>query len=275
MSRKKKRSPLPRLSPGFSLVDSHCHLDMSPLSENLEQVLTRAEEAAVSTIITIGIDEKSSRAVCQLAADHAGVYAAVGIHPHYAAQESADLCCRMENLCKQDKVVAYGEIGLDCYRNYAPLETQISCFRWQLALARHRNLPVIIHDREAHQLVHDILMDEGPFPAGGIIHCFSGNSAWAEKFLDLGFHLSIPGVVTFKKAEELHEATALIPLERLLVETDGPFLAPEPWRGKPNEPAYLLYTAAKIAQIKGISLEEVAQATSANIARLLNIETIP
>jgi len=272
MSRRKKRPPLPQLSPGLWLADSHCHLDMEPLSQDLPEVLRRAREARIGAIISVGIDGPSSQAASNLALQHQEIYAAVGIHPHHACDYSPALAQQFAKLTDLPKVVAYGEIGIDCYKNYAPLARQIACFRWQLILAQEQKLPVIIHDREAHQEVYDILKEIGPFPNGGIIHCFSGDEKWAEFFLDLGFHLSIPGVVTFAKAETLQKAAAMIPLDRLLVETDGPFLAPEPWRGKTNEPAFTLYTAAKIAELKQLSLDEIAQATSDNLAKLLAIE---
>lgn len=272
MSRKKKRAPLPTLSPGHWLADSHCHLDMSPLAPDLPAILSRARAAQLGAIITIGIDIPSSQAAITLAQKHHDVYAAVGIHPHHAEDYNPQLDQQLTEMASQPKVVAYGEIGIDCDKNYVPLETQIKCCRWQLELAQKLHLPVIIHDRQAHQLIYDILQELGPFTAGGIIHCFSGDTAWAEKFLNLDFHLSIPGIVTFPKAVELQETAAMIPLDRLLIETDAPFLTPAPWRGKSNEPAFTLYTAAKIAELKNISIDEIAQATSANLATLLAIE---
>lgn len=270
--KKKKRAPLPQLAPGSTVVDSHCHLDMAAYSDDLPEVLARARRAGIGAIITIGIDQQSSRAAIDLAQGQADIHAAVGIHPHHAAGLGSADKGTMANLARQDGVVAYGEIGIDCFKDYAPLDEQVAAMRWQLELARELDLPVIIHDREAHRQILDILQELGPFPAGGVIHCFSGDARVAEKFLALGFHLSIPGVVTFNKAEELQEAATMIPLDRLLVETDGPFLAPEPWRGKRNEPAYTLYTAEKIAQLKGVSLDEIARATSRNACRLFKIE---
>ncbi len=272
MSRKKKRRPLPSISPDHWLVDSHCHLDMTAYNEDLPDVLGRAKSAGIAAIITIGIDPPSSQAAVSLAQNHTDLYAAVGIHPHHAEGVSEQIKKEMRHLAGQNKVIAYGEIGIDCFKDYAPLADQISCMRWQLELAQELELPVIIHDRDAHQLILDILIEMGPFPAGGVIHCFSGDAQIAEKFLECGFYLSIPGVVTFKKAVELQEAATMIPLNRLLVETDGPFLAPEPWRGKRNEPAYTLYTAEKIAELKNISLDDIAEATSHNIEKLFRIE---
>lgn len=268
----KKRPPLPLLAPDLQLVDSHCHLDMAAYGEECQAVLARALAAGVKTIFTIGIDLESSRAAAALAARHAPVYAAVGIHPHHSEEAGPEAYAALTALADQAKVVGYGEIGIDLFKEYAPVAVQTRVFREQLDLARSLGLPVIIHDRDAHDVILSILREDGPWPNGGVIHCFSGDSQVARRFLDLGFHLSIPGVVTFSKAIELQEAAAFIPLDRLLVETDGPFLAPEPWRGKRNEPAYTLYTAEKIAQLKGISLDHVARQTTANIAALFKID---
>lgn len=271
MSKKKKRSPLPVLSPGVELVDSHCHLDMAAYDDDCQEVIARAKDAGVKTIFAIGIDLESSRAAAELASCHDNIYASIGIHPHHA-QEAGDEAYRVfSELASQPKVVGSGEIGIDLFKDYAPVDIQTKVFKEQLELAKNLELPVIIHDRDAHDLILEILQESGPYPAGGVIHCFSGDKDVARRFLDFGFYLSIPGVVTFKKAIELQEAAAFIPLNKMLVETDGPYLAPEPWRGKRNEPAYTLYTAEKIAQLKGISLDEVARQTTENIASLFAI----
>ena len=244
---------------------------MAAYGDDCPEVMARATAAGVKTIFTIGIDLESSRAAAELAAHHDHVYACVGIHPHHAREAGAETYAALAKLAAQPKVIGYGEIGIDLFKDYAPVDIQTTVFTEQLALAKRVELPVIIHDRDAHDTILEILQRSGPFPAGGLIHCFSGNREVARKFLDLGFYLSIPGVVTFKTATEIQEAAAFIPLERMVVETDGPFLAPEPWRGKRNEPAYTLYTAEKIAQLKGISLDEVARQTSKNIAALFKI----
>ncbi len=268
---KKKRRPLPLLSPDVALVDSHCHLDMTAYDDDCQEVIARAQEAGVKTIFTIGIDLESSQAAADLAARHDNIYASVGIHPHHAQEAGDQAYEALAKLASQPKVVAYGEIGIDLFKDYAPVAVQTQVFREQLEVAKKLGLPVIIHDRDAHDIILDILQESGPYLAGGVIHCFSGDKDVARRFLDLGFYLSIPGVVTFKKALELQEAAAFIPLDKMLVETDGPFLAPEPWRGKRNEPAYTLYTAEKIAQLKGISLDEVARQTTRNSAALFAI----
>ncbi len=271
MSKTKKRKPLPLLSARLQLIDSHCHLDMAAYGDDCQEVIARARAAGVKTILTIGIDLESSQAAAELAARHENIYACVGIHPHHAQEAGPKAYAALAKLAAQPKVIGYGEIGIDLFKDYAPVDVQTLVFKKQLELAQELGLPVIIHDRDAHDTILQTLQESGPYPARGVIHCFSGDKDVARKFLDLGFYLSIPGVVTFKKATELQEAAAFIPLDRMLVETDGPFLAPEPWRGKRNEPAYTLYTAEKIAHLKGISLDEVARQTSKNIATLFNI----
>ncbi len=247
---------------------------MTAYDDDYAEVIARSTEAGVKTIFTIGIDLESSRAAAKLAAHHENIYATVGIHPHHAREAGAEAYAALAQLASQPKVIGYGEIGIDLFKDYAPVDIQTKVFKEQLALAKELELPVIIHDRDAHDSIVRILQESGPYPAGGVIHCFSGDREVARQFLDLGFHLSIPGVVTFKKAFELQEAAAHIPLDRMLVETDGPFLAPEPWRGKRNEPAYTLFTAEKIAQLKGISLDEVARQTTNNIAALFKIKVV-
>ncbi|MFP3983909.1 MAG: TatD family hydrolase [Desulfurivibrionaceae bacterium] len=272
MSKKKKREPLPVLDNKYSLIDTHCHLDMDPYKNDLDEVISRAAEAGVTRILSIGIDLASSRRAVELANQYPEIFAAIGVHPHHAGDFTQEVADIFRDLARDNGVIGYGEIGVDTIKEYAPQDIQEKALKEQIELAVELGLPVIIHDREAHETVYRSLKERAPLPAGGIIHCFSGNAAWAEKFMDLGFFISIPGVVTFNKAEDLKEAVRHIPLSRLLVETDGPFLAPAPYRGKRNEPAYTLYTARKISEIKELTLEEVAEATTANAGRLFNLE---
>jgi TatD DNase family protein len=271
VSKKKKNIPLPVLDRHASLVDSHCHLDMIDDGLYAELVMDRALAAGVRAVITIGIDLPSSIKAVAFARRYAGVYAAVGIHPHHAADLTDAALAELARLAGDGRVVGFGEIGIDTVKDYAPLAVQQSAFIRQLQLAKRLNLPVIIHNREAHEQIYELLKSHGPWPAGGVIHCFSGDGATAEKFIELGFYISIPGVVTFANALLLHEAVRAIPLNRLLVETDAPFLAPVPFRGKTNEPLYTLYTALKIAELKNITLEEVAAQTTANAQKLFGI----
>lgn len=272
MTKKKTDIPLPVLTPGVSLMDSHCHLDMYAPEAEPANIIATAKQAGVRTILTVGIDLASSKAAIRLAADHPGVYATVGVHPHHVAELSDQVYAELASLAASPKVVAYGEIGLDYAKQYAPIPMQLDHCRGQVRLARELGLPLVIHDRDAHADILTVLTEEGPLPAGGVMHCFSGDRRFAEQVLALGFLISIPGVVTFAKAMELQEAVRHIPLDCLLLETDGPFLAPVPHRGRTNFPHLLLYTAQKVAELKGLDLAEVAAQTTSNACRLFRIE---
>ncbi|HCC55138.1 MAG TPA: hydrolase TatD [Desulfobulbaceae bacterium] len=263
---------LPVYGQGTLLIDTHCHLDMSAYEADCEAVLERAIAAGVTRIISVGIDLASSRLAIALAKKYIGVYATVGVHPHNVAELSEADYTQLQALCRQPKVVAYGEIGLDYVKNYAPVVLQKEHFVRQVALAKKMHLPLVVHDREAHAEIMEILEAAAPFPAGGVMHCFSGDIAFARRVLALGFHISIPGVVTFAKAEMLQEAVREIPLSSLVLETDGPFLAPVPQRGRRNEPALLIHIARKVAELKGVSFEEVARQTTINAERLFGLE---
>ncbi len=258
----------------INLTDTHCHLDMDAYSADLDLVLDRAANAGVDAVVTIGIDAKSSQQAVLLAQRYTRVYAAVGIHPHDAANTTEEDFKTIMELASQKKVVGYGEIGLDYAKKYSPKTIQQQVFSRQLQMAVELNLPVIIHDREAHEDTLCLLKEHAPYPAGGIMHCFSGDMSFAEKVLELGFFISIPGIVTFKNAASLHEVAATIPLTAMLIETDGPFLTPVPFRGKRNEPAFIVYTAQKIADLAGISLQEVAAATTANAQSIFHFNEL-
>ena len=267
-----KEIPLLLPGHGIKLIDTHCHLDMPAYQADCEAVLLRALAAGVSRIISVGIDLASSRRAIALAEQYEGVYATVGVHPHNVAELTEGDYAELQSLCRHPKVVAYGEIGLDYVKNYAPVSLQKEHFARQVALARQLHLPLVIHDREAHDEIMEMLEGAGPFPAGGVMHCFSGDGAFARRVLALGFYISIPGVVTFVKAEKLQEAVREIPLGSLVLETDGPFLAPVPQRGKRNEPSLLLFTAQKVAELKGLSLDEVARQSTMNGVHLFGLE---
>ncbi len=267
----KKRPAPPCLPHDYYLIDSHCHLDMDAYKEDIGQIIQMARDAGVRRIITIGIDLASSSRAVSLAEAHADVFATVGIHPHAVEEASDSVYKEISSLAKHPKVVGFGEIGLDYAKQYAPIKTQQQEFERQLHLAKELQLPVIIHDREAHDDTLRLLKENSPFPAGGVMHCFSGNILFAEKVLELGFFISIPGIVTFKNAIELQQVVQHTALDRMLLETDGPFLAPVPWRGKTNRPDFLLYTAAKVAALKNTSLENVARQCTKNTESLFNL----
>lgn len=251
--------------------DSHVHLDLAPLCDAEGPVLRRAAEAGVSRIVTIGIHPRSDEKAIEIAHRHAGVYAAVGLHPHDASQWTDALMERIERLSRCDKVVAIGETGLDFFRDRSPRDAQRAAFREQVRLARRRGLPVIVHDRDAHEETLAILAEENAAEVGGIIHCFSGDYETARRAIRMNFLISIPGAITYKGSEVQVGAVRRIPLARLLVETDSPFLAPVPHRGKTNEPAFVPLVAKKVAEIKGVSVEDVARVTTLNAIRLFRI----
>jgi len=252
------------------LIDSHAHLEMDEFNGDREAVIRRAREQGVGGIVTVGLNLEDSRKAVALSERYDEVYASVGVHPHDVTGIDETTYDLLKDLSGCDKVVAYGEIGLDFFRNLSPKDVQIRRFGEQLDLAEALDLPVIIHDREAHRETIEIL-DGFRNDRGGVIHCFSGDYDMAVRCLDMGFYISIPGTVTFKKSEMLRDVVRRLPLDRLLVETDCPFLSPEPKRGKRNEPAFVAYTARRIAEIKGLSVGDVAEVTSLNAGALFGI----
>nr|WP_290667212.1 TatD family hydrolase [Ardenticatena sp.] len=255
-----------------TLIDTHLHLDFDAFDDDREAVIERALAAGVQRMMTIGINRATCRRAVALAERYEPVYAAVGIHPNDATEWNDDAERELRDLAQHPKVVAIGEIGLDHYWKRVPHDVQKQVFRAQLALAADLQLPVIIHDREAHEDVLHILREwvnsgQAPTPPG-VLHCFSGDRAMAEEALALGFYLGIDGPVTFKNARHLQALVADLPLDRLLVETDAPFLTPHPYRGKRNEPAYVRLVAEKIAELQTCSIETVARQTTRNAERL-------
>ena len=273
MGKKKKKAPLPVLPSGVNIIDTHCHLDMINSAMDINEVVYRAVDRGISRIITVGIDIESSKRAVELADEFDAVYATVGIHPHNVQGLKDNSYDELEMLCDNSKVVAYGEIGLDFVKQHAPHDVQLEHYARQVTLAKKVGLPLVIHDREAHDNILHVLRKEAPFPAGGVMHCFSGDWQLATHVLDLGFLISIPGVVTFNKASTLQEVAQKIPLDKLILETDAPFLAPDPYRGRPNVPEYMLYTAKKIADLRGVTVEKIARTTTKNALQLFSILT--
>jgi TatD DNase family protein len=272
-SKRKIKPPLPVLPSDVWAIDSHCHLDMADYTDDCGAVMQRAAQAGVRKIMTIGTDINSSVAALGLARQYPALACSVGIHPHEAAG-FAEACEQLAELARHREVRAIGEIGLDYAGNDIAKDAQQQLFRRQLQLAKDLRLPVIIHDREAHGDVMAILRELAPFPAGGVMHCFSGDSRLAREVIALGFYISISGVVTFNKAQMLQDTVRVTPLDSLLLETDGPFLTPTPYRGRRNEPAYVLYTAQKVADLKGLSLAETVRRTTENTMKLFGLEPI-
>jgi TatD DNase family protein len=253
------------------LIDTHAHLDMPEYDSDRNEVIKRAQEGGIEYIVTVGIDEESCRSAIVLAEQFDFVYAIVGIHPHNAKDIDEASYDFLRTCARHAKVRALGEMGLDFFRNHSPREVQLKRFGEQVALAREVHLPVVIHDRDAHRETLDILKEEKASEVGGVIHCFSGDYSMASACMDMGFYISVPGTVTFAKAQALQEVVRRIPLERVLIETDCPFLAPVPFRGKRNEPAYVQYVAHAIAEIKKLSFEAVAEVTSRNACSVFSI----
>jgi TatD DNase family protein len=252
------------------LIDTHAHLEMNDFDADRDDVITRAHEQGIAAVIAVGINLEDSTAAVALAQQYEDIYAAVGVHPHDAESIHETTYDRIAQLAAQEKVVAYGEIGLDFFKNRSPRDIQIQRFEEQLDLAGSLNLPVIIHSRDAHQETYDILKKHRG-RLRGVLHCFSGDDTMALRYIDLGYYISIPGTITFPKADKLADVARTIPMDSLLVETDSPFLSPVPKRGKRNEPAYVAYVAQKIADIRGIPLEEVERSTTENAKSLFGI----
>ncbi|MCU1261664.1 MAG: TatD-related deoxyribonuclease [Bryobacterales bacterium] len=251
------------------LVDSHCHLDHEQFASDLGEVLARAADAGVERMLVIGTGDgppELDRAIV-MAAGYPQVLATVGVHPHDASKASAKTFDDLRALVREPKVVALGEIGLDFHYNFSPPEVQREVFLEQLRIARDAGKPVIIHTREAWTETMDVLREHWRGGAG-IVHCFTGTAEQALEALDLGFHLGFGGVLTFPKSESVREAARITPEDRLLLETDAPYLAPVPHRGKRNEPAYTAHTARKLAEVRGVDAERIASTTTANFERL-------
>jgi TatD DNase family protein len=253
------------------LVDSHAHLEMADFRKDLEEVIRRARDAGVETIFTVGTEKKDWPRALEIAESHDSIYAILGVHPHNAKEIDDQTYPALLKLCRHKKVRAYGEIGLDFFRNLSAREIQIQRFREQIGLAKDLGLPIVVHDRDAHRETLDILKSEKAGECGGVIHCFSGDYEMAKKCLEMGFSISVPGTITFKNAEVFKEIVRELPLESLLVETDAPYLTPVPFRGKRNEPSYVRYTAEKVAEIRKVSFEKVAEVTTQNALRVFRV----
>lgn len=251
------------------LFDTHAHLDFGAYDNDRGEVLARARKAGVEYVTVIGSGEglKCQERAIAAAEKYDGLWATAGVHPHDAKLMSAEVLDWLRGLLGHEKVVALGEVGLDFFKNHSPRKDQVKWFREQLALARELDMPVVIHDRDAHREVLGILKDDGAPKAGGIMHCFSGDAGFALEMTAMGFYISFPGVLTYKNARDLPAAARAVPEDRLLIETDCPFLTPAPHRGKRNEPAYVKFVAEKLAEVRGVALEHIAQATTRNAFR--------
>lgn len=253
------------------LFDSHCHLEDERFTGEVDAALARMAEAGVSRCILAGSDAKSSLRVAAIAAAHGNVYGVVGIHPHEASTFDENTLPALTALFHQPRIVGVGEIGLDYYYDQSLRDVQRDVFAAQLDFAFEQKKPAVFHVRDAHGDVTDIFRaHRGRLPAG-VLHCYTGSVESAREYLAMGFYISLSGTVTFQNARNIHEVARYVPLDRLLVETDSPYLAPVPMRGQRNEPAYVRYVAQRVAELRGIPLEELAAQTTANVEKLYGI----
>ncbi|MFC7787239.1 TatD family hydrolase [Rossellomorea sp. GCM10028870] len=253
------------------LFDTHVHLNAEQFDEDLEEVISRAREAGVEKMVVVGFDRPTINRAMELIEQYEFLYASIGWHPVDAIDMKDEDLAWIEELSNHPKVVAIGEMGLDYHWDKSPKDVQKEVFRKQIHLAKKVKLPIIIHNRDATQDIVDILREEGAEEVGGIMHCFSGSPEIAQECVDMNFYISLGGPVTFKNAKKPKEVAKEIPLEKLLIETDCPYLAPHPNRGKRNEPAYVKMVAEQIAELKEVSLEEVENKTTENAKKLFNI----
>lgn len=255
------------------LFDTHCHLNDAAYAPDIYDTVLRARDNGTSRMCTVGYDLTSSKQAVEIAEQYKGVHAAIGVHPHDAETFNNEAADELRKLAQSRKVVAYGEIGLDYYRNLSPKEIQHKAFREQIALAKELKLPLIIHDRDAHGDTIQIMQEEKASQLGGILHCYSGSFEMARIVLKMGFYISIAGPVTFPNSLRLQDVVKFVPLGNLLIETDAPYLTPQVYRGKRNEPSYVRFVAEKIAELKKISFEKVAEQTTANAKKVYRINT--
>ena len=252
-------------------IDSHSHLDDERFDQDRDILIKSLKERQVDIAINIGADLQTSINSVELANKYDNIYAVVGVHPHSASEVTEETLDIFREMSKNDKVVAIGEIGLDFYYDNSPRDVQRKWFKEQLKLAKELGLPVVIHSREASQETFDTIKEAQDGSLRGVMHCYSGSVEMAKEYIKLGFYISIGGPVTFKNARVVGEVAEALPLDKLLIETDCPYLTPEPYRGKRNEPMYVRYVAEKIAEIRNISVEELAKATSTNAKKLFGI----
>lgn len=254
------------------LIDSHVHLDDRRFDEDRHILIENLRNNNVELVINIGADLKTSLASVDLANNYDNIYAAVGVHPHSAKEVNTMVMEQLRDLALNEKVIAIGEIGLDFYYDNSPRDLQRKWFIEQLKLAKELDLPVIIHTRDAAKETFDILKNNQDGNVRGVLHCYSGSPEMAIEYIKMGFHISLGGPVTFKNARVVREVAEVVPLDKLLIETDCPYLTPEPYRGKRNEPVYVKYVAEKLAEVKKVSYEELVKATNRNTKRLFNIK---
>jgi len=255
----------------MNLFDSHCHLEDERFQDDRAEVMARMQDAGVRRCILAGSDMDSSQRIVNLTREHANVFGVVGVHPHEAKSWTEDCAQKIADWQKEERIVGVGEIGLDYYYDFSPRDVQREVFVRQLVLAHELHAPVSFHIRDAHGDVLSILREHRSELPAGVIHCCSASVETAREYLDMGFYISFAGPLTFKNANKLLDVAAYVPLDRILVETDSPYLAPVPMRGRRNEPAYVQYVAQKVAELRGLTAEEAADIAARNTCRLFGI----
>ncbi len=256
------------------LFDTHCHLNVDAFEDDLEETINRAKEAGVGRFAVVGFDAPTIEKSLLLSSEYPEIYSIIGWHPTEAGTYTEEVQESLIGLLQKEKVIAMGEMGLDFHWNTSPAAVQEKVFRQQIAVAKNMQLPITIHMRDAIEDTYRVLREENVSEIGGIMHSYSGDVEYMQKFLDLGMHISLSGVVTFKKASEVHDVAKAVPLDRLLIETDSPYLAPMPYRGKRNEPSYVKYVCERIAELRGMDPKEVERITTENANRLFGLKEI-
>ena len=254
------------------LFDTHSHLNVKQFEQDEGKVIQRAKDNGVSKIAVVGFDYPTIKKAIELSKNYEGIYPIIGWHPTEAGSYSDEVEEKLTELVKKEKIIALGEMGLDYHWMEDPKEIQIESFRKQIQLAKKLKLPIVIHNRESTEDVYQVLKEEDIQEIGGIMHSFNLSPKWMEKFLDLGMHISFSGVLTFKNAPKVKESAKRVPLNRVLIETDAPYLSPEPHRGTRNEPSYVRFVAEELARLHDVSLEEIADITTKNAIELFKIE---
>lgn len=255
----------------MGFVDTHIHLHFPEYESDLGEVMIRAREAGVDTFLNVGTDVESSRRSLELADAHSNIFASAGLHPHDAKNGNPEAYAEFEKLLTHPRMVAVGEVGLDFFRDHSPQDKQREVLREFIRMARRLNKPLIVHCRDAYEALVSLLEEEGGAPYQGVIHCFSSDVFWMRKLVELGFYISFAGPLTYKKNDTLREACAACPVDRILLETDAPFLPPQSIRGKRNEPCYLMETARVAAEVQGVSLDSMEVRTTLNARRLFRL----
>ena len=253
------------------MIDSHCHLEDKRFEGDVEATISRMHDADIDRCILAGSDEASSESIVRLTEQHEGVYGVVGVHPHEASTFTGDFLRRITDWLTSPRIVGVGEIGLDYYYDHSPREAQCEALAAQIDYAYRNRVPAVFHVRDAHGEFTDMLRARSTRLPQGVMHCYTGSLESVKTYLDLGLHISFSGSVTFKNAKKLQEVARYVPLDRLLIETDSPYLAPVPMRGKRNEPAFVRYVAETVAELRGITVDELAERTTENTVRLFKL----